>query len=327
MAEPKDVQELAQSFVTFQSVHQTSVFVVFWPKSERLPRRDGTFSLANPHVMSKCRRGGFYFITGDHTQRALKDLRRKYPRNPLWQSVTGQLLIVHRSLDTTRKLKSWGIIDNIKGQRRTAVSFSAKIHSIHEDFEQLDGLVNSPADYKEALAEVKRQRCKDYQIPTGSFGQLWTLASRTGEIWDCISKMLKGDIRHKKFKPPRSASNFTSMGNIPDDDLIVLLRDVTEGAGTMKTFAKACQVYKAKVRVQTEILNFLQQEDWEAAQSVYPRACNVNTVDIWADFIVNNKWKLKNPMPSNFFKTIQSKSELDRQVKEAQDNVGQVIFH
>ena len=325
VAEPRDVEELADSFMAFQSVHSASMFVVFWPQTEHLPRRDVPFNLHDPASLAKCRKGGFFFIIGDHTQRALKQLTRRFPKNPLFQTVTGQLLIVHRNTQTIRRLKSWGIIDNIKGQRRTALSFSAKIHSIHEDHEQLSLIGNSsPSDLRDALAEVKRQRCKDYQIPLGSFGQLWSIASRDGEIWKCISQMLRGDIQRKNFKAPRSASNFTSMGAIDDEDLLVLLRDVTEGNGNMKTFAKACQVYKARVRVQTEILNFLQLEDWEAAQDEFPKACSVDNVDVWADFIVNNKWKKKSPMPSNFFKTLSNKADLDRQIKEAKDASVQV---
>ena len=69
MAEPKDVEDLADSFMAFQSVHSTSMFVVFWPQTEHLPRRDVPFNLHDPASLAKCRKGGFFlnYHWGPHT--------------------------------------------------------------------------------------------------------------------------------------------------------------------------------------------------------------------------------------------------------------------
>ena len=87
---------------------------------------------------------------------------------------------------------------------------------------------------------LKKNRMEEYDLNTNSFGQVWGLATKTSKVWDCLEKIVKGDVTvlpgRKAFKIPRSASNFTQMGNIPEDDLSVLLQEVVDGEKSLTEF-------------------------------------------------------------------------------------------
>ena len=87
--------------------------------------------------------------------------------------------------------------------------------------------------------------------------------------------------------------------------------------------AKRLDDLKSRVQGEQQFLH-LDICDSEATQELFPRTCNTDVVDVWADFIVNHKWKLKSPMPPTFFKSICDKSELDRQIMAAKDKSLQV---
>jgi len=125
------INEKVDSFINFQSKTEHSIFVVFWVKRTLPSKRNFNMHIHGP-MYTQCRSTGFYCITGDHTQLALKVCQRRYPKNPLWKSLKGKLLICHRNAKNLKYLKSWGIMDNVKGEVRTKVSFLDKIMSMHK---------------------------------------------------------------------------------------------------------------------------------------------------------------------------------------------------
>ena len=72
-------------------------------------------------------------MIGDHTQTALHELKCNYSLNPLWRVLSSQVRITLRSQEAFAVLKSWGVLDNVKGQTRVMISFSEKIFSFHEN--------------------------------------------------------------------------------------------------------------------------------------------------------------------------------------------------
>ena len=132
-----DINKLECSFAKFTSIHDQSVVVVFWPSNKKLPARS-SFDIDDHDLYELCRaQGGFFFVVGDHTQLAVHRLHRKYPKNKLWAFIPAQVLICHRTPEAEHTLKSWGILDNVKGQKRTFVSFASKLFSLHEDYVNL----------------------------------------------------------------------------------------------------------------------------------------------------------------------------------------------
>ena len=325
ISEQKDIDVLAESFLRFQTVHTNSVFVAFWPNNKQFPAKV-RFDISDTKVYAQLATDGFFFIAGDHTQSAIKEIHTRYPKNKKWQEVTGTLLICRRDPRTLQTLKSWGILDNIKGQKRTTVSFCNKITSIHEDFEQIRANI-SPGDpsYKDLISEVKKARMRDYDMSSNSFGQLWNLAAREGGVWKAINAILLGRVANpKKFKLPRSCSAFTGMGNIPSADLEFLLNEVVKGHATLAKFGKMCKRYKAKARVQTQILAILEADSWEASQLKYPNTCSSNLVDMWSNHIVSSLMKQKTEMPASFFEMIEQRLSMDKEINKSKEVIAGV---
>ena len=330
---PEDVRRLMQSFASTSSVHGTSVVVAFWPDSESLPS-SATFNLSQVDVLDRCKSDGFYFIVGDHTQQAVKLLHGKFPRNKLWQTVEAEVLICHRSTESYQMLKSWGILDNIKGQARTVVSFEQRMLSLREDFtnwkKDTEGLPTK--DVSAVLAGVKANRQLEYQMNANSFGQLWNLASRSEGVWSRLEKIFTGQVAssgRSKPKKPKSASNFTQMGGIPDVDLIKLLDDVVVNGKALKDFTKACRFYKAVVRVQTSILTHesISLEDWAQAQSKFPCSCADDFVQQWANTIVASRVGARAPLPAAFWQALGRRVETDLRVQDSRAALSAVCFH
>ena len=330
-----DVNELADSFSQFSSVHDTSMVVIFWPEGQPLPNK-ASFSvqefftdLKNSPAELKALDGCFAII-GDHTQLALKQLHDEFPKNSKWSSLVAEVLICHRSFANYRHLKSWGILDNVKGQKRTTVSFQSKMLSLHEDLENLKQQLGAGVDSKTfARAQVARKEVRkaEYAMKTNSFNQLWTLAAREGDVWVELEKIFTGNVANAhKFKKPQSASNFTGMVAIPEEDLLVLLRGVTSGRKTLKQFTDSCRAYKATARVQREILSHeeISQDSWVEAQEVFPSACSDDFVGIWAQYILARKLPQKTPLPPEFHSMLQEKLAADSYVQAQQEVVAGV---
>ena len=315
VASPTAVARLATSFADTSSVHEQCMVVGFWPSGERIPE-ESAFA-GDLALLRKASEDGFFFIVGDHTQQAVSSLHRRYPRNRLWSSVLAEVLVCHRSQRNLALLKSWGILDNIKGQVRTKVSFFDKVMSLHEDFVQVTSSVRgSRKVVTAAIRDLKRHRQLEYRLNGNTFGQLWGLASREGKVWERMARILQGQVANpKKFKAPRSASAFTMMGNIPEDDLCSLLDEVIAG-GSLRDFYKSCKVYKAKARVQREILTHptINGSNWLAAQEEWPNSCSDAFVQMWGNTIVTQGIGARKPLPRQFLEMLQVRLELDQKV-------------
>ena len=327
-AHEDDINVLANSFVSFSSLHENSVVVLFWPDDEALPEHG--FDVMQYIIETKRDElDGFFVVVGDHTQLAVKRLHADYPRNPLWRTLVAEVLICHRSRENYAVLKSWGVLDNMKGQRRALVSFEQKVLSLHEDFVNLTLEVdNKTKAYTSALAAVKAARRLEYGLNTNSFGQLWALATKTGAVWDLLERIFRGDVANAtKFKKPKSAGNFVLMGNIPDEDLEVLLGRVVRGSCSLKQFTADCRLYKASARVQREILEQLDEDSWEEAEKRFAFSCAESFVQMWAAQVVANRLPNKTPLPVNFFEMLQAKIEQDKYVEDATARTREVSAH
>ena len=331
VADEDDINTLLVSFQKFQTVHENSIFVCFWPESESFPDKSSfPFRVGTP-MYKACAKNGFFCIAGDHTQIALSRLRHTYPNNPNWQTLTGQFLICRRNASDIDRCKSWGIVDNIKGQRRTTMSFESKILALHQDQQTLiDRLGVDNDDLKSAITQVKAARRRDYNLTANSFGQLWNIASRTGEVWGAVEKIVTGKVANaSKFKKPKSASCFTTMGGIPDADLAVLLRSVVSGEHTLQNFSVQCKVYKARARVQSTILQFgdVNMTSWAVAKANFPNTCSAKLVDMWAQHIVKSSLKVSAPLPQTFYAMLEQRLAADKSINQSRDHNQTVNHH
>ena len=277
-----------------------------------------------------CQKDGFFFVAGDHTQLALKKIKADFPQNKMWRVVTGEMIICHRTPENLSRLKSWGILDNVKGDKRRTVTFEQKVTALHEDHvELIERMGKTDPNYRSTLVALKLARRKDYNMNNNSFGQLWGLASRIGPVWKLLEKIITGNVeRPKRFTPPKSASPFTTMANIPDKDLIQMLNKVVEGSHTMAQFRTATMTYKARARVQLEILMFpsIAMKSWSKAKQKYPNTCNTEIVGMWAQHILETKLKNKQKMPPRFFSMVQQRLNLDKSLNASNKLLNTVSY-
>jgi hypothetical protein len=336
-----DVKKLRVSLSTFHSVHNQGRVVFFIPPEMELPDKRGFSPLrfarlleaGDDGALALARDGGFVII-GDHTQLALKDLRLDFPKNDLWKRMPCEVMFCRREEAAYKNLKSWGILDNVKGQRRAFLSFEAKMLSLRQDFVGLHESGDDPSsqEFRNYVVTLETNRMAEYDMSSNSFGQLWGLVSKSEQVWDLLQKIFTGDVANAKdFKKPRSASNFVHMGNIPDEDLLPMLQPVVSGSKTLKEFTDSCKLWKAVARVQTAILTHINDgTDWEAVQERYPSACSDAFVLIWAKCVLSQSIKLKTPLPADFYAMLRKKCDADQQrarAVEAHASVSVVFEH
>ena len=100
------------------------VIVVIWltpgevKRFERLPNYN---PFQDPQFMDGTNRPddadiNCYVIAGDHSTRAVQFLHRKFPNNPLWQSMKVQVLILGRSEINYEHCLNMGNMDNQKNK-------------------------------------------------------------------------------------------------------------------------------------------------------------------------------------------------------------------
>lgn len=319
---PDKVKELRDSLLMTQSIHSSCVVVIFSPPEDSVESLAPGTTFDVETYFDAVQRGesdidGPFFVVGDHTQQAVKSLRNQFPKNPLWSSIEAQVLICQRSSRSYSMLKSWGVLDNLKGETRATVTFQQKMFSLREDWmnyhEETKGMTTS--EKKSILMGVKSARMLEYKLNTNSFNQIFGLATKSEAVWSRLAKIFTGDVActgRTKAKIPRSASNFTSMGGIPEEHVLVLLDEVIHGA-PLKDFSKNCKFYKAKARVQLEILESpsIKGTDWLESQKEWRHACSDSFVEMWGSTIINQGIKQKHPLPAGFWAMLQKNIDLD----------------
>lgn len=325
VAKQSNVDALEDSLLSFGTINEHVELVLFAGGAKTLPQKAGFKPpLTQEDMKARCFEG-FFTIVGDHTQRAMNQLHAKFPRNPKWATLSATVYLCTRTQANYQVLKSWGILDNIKGEKRVTVSFMDKMTCLREDFLALQEHTED-AGHKDRVAQLKVQRAKDFGgVSAGQLMQLWSLASRSTPVWDLLAQIMRGDIvqcgsrksnsnrrRGQKVasREVKSASAFTNIGGVDDSVLIPLLEDIVKGRSTLTKLNDQCGLTKARMRVQTAVLTDckVRLTSWEDAVRAFPRACDTAFVERWAVTVNRLRIKQKDQLPEPFF------DELERRV-------------
>ena len=233
-------------------------------------------------------------------------------------------------------------MDNVKGEKRVAVSFLDKMTALHDDFLALAEF-NESAGHKDRTAQLKARRCKDFSMSSGQMMQLWSLAARPAPVWQLLLTIIKGNItppvqlkssssrrtaqRKGAVKAVKSAAPFTNIGGVDDEVLCTLLNQVIAGQVTLQKLNDLCALVKARMRVQTAVLTDgkVQLDSWEQAQRLFPQASNDEFVERWAVCVQREGIKQKDTLPELFFSDLARRVDADlskaRPAREVQLNV------
>ncbi len=336
-AQQANVDALEKSLLTFGTVNEHVEVVLFVAGNKPLPPK-GSFKVPTSADDLKARGlEGFFTIVGDHSQRAMNQLHKRFRANPQWASMSVVVYVFQRNTDSYSALKSWGILDNIKGEKRVTVSFQDKITALHEDYLALKEF-ELTSGHKERTSQLKEQRRKDFgDISMGQIGQLWSIASRDGPVWTLLIQIITGDItapmqlkssnrrpgqRRTGVKTVKSAACFTNIGGVEDVMLISLLEAVVKGQATLQKLNEQCALVKARMRIQTAVLSdvHVSLDDWEEAVRKFPVATQDDFVEGWVMAIVREGLKARDAIPPAFFTELERRVAGDLQVKAR--NVG-----
>lgn len=327
IAKQENVDSLEASLLSFGSVNEHVEVVLFQPAKKALPPKAGFKPPLTDEDMKTRGFEGYFTICGDHTQRAMNQLHARFRNNPKWAALTATVYVCPRTPEMYAALKSWGILDNIKGEKRVAVSFQDKVQALHADFLAL-AEAEGQAGHKERTAQLKQQRCKDFGgISAGQLGQLWVIAARVGTVWDLLARIISGDVTppprlhssNRRARGPRirvkevkSAANFTGIGGLEDAVLVPLLQAIVNGHSTLQKLGEKCALIKARMRVQSVILEDVKiaQDSWSDAQEKFPLACNDAFVERWVESVVRQRILQRASLPENFY------SELERRITQ-----------
>ena len=329
VAKQENVDALEQSLLTFGTLNDRVEVVLFLAPNRALPSKVGFKAPQTSDDLKQRGFDGYFTVVGDHTQRAMKQLHSRFKNNPKWATLNATVYVCQRTPDVYSSLKSWGLLDNIKGEARVAVSFADKISSLHDDYVMLS-LHEATPGHKERTASLKLRRAKDFgDVSTGQIGQLWSLAARTGKVWDHLWAIISGRVtppaqsklkptskghkqRAPRLKVVKSAAMFTNIGGVDDQTLEELLHEVVVGHSSAQKLNEKCALFKARVRVQTAVMsdpNISKFDDWNEASKKFPLCCGDLFVSGWTQALVREQVGARQDLPQLFFE------ELERLVK------------
>ena len=345
VARQDNVDTLERSLLQFGTINEHVEVVLFVGPNRPLPTKVGFKPPLTLEEMKSRGLEGFFTVVGDHTQKAMNQLARKFENNPKWAKLSAVVYVCQRNNDSYAALKSWGILDNIKGEKRVTVSFLDKIAALHEDYLAL-AEHEGEAGHKERTALRKEQRRQDFGgISSGQMMQLWSLAARKGRVWELLHKIVSGDMVHSQdrsstskarkggrkggAKEVKSAANFVNIGGIDDTILEEMLQAIVVGHASLQRLNEQCGLVKARMRLQTAVLqdSNVDEEDWEAAKVKFPLSTHEDFVERWACSLVRQGLKARDSLPELFFFELDRRIQSDKSSAEVRGRAAAAQVH
>jgi hypothetical protein len=193
---------------------------------------------------------------GNHTRVTLLQLGSEYPTQAKYKLAYMQILIVQPEDDTTRFLTMIGNLDNIKCSLKP--DFAQSILGIHDRNLEIEQGNRTP----ESLTQLRIDLSYSLALNPGDCGHYFVLGGRTGDCWDAIEELLKGNFLTNtatkiKNKPPTSVAHFTSIGNLPDEVVVKLLKCIQYNEISWVAFGNEILKYKMCGRIRREVADRL----------------------------------------------------------------------
>jgi hypothetical protein len=312
----KHVTHLMNSFCKTGTINDQVVLVFFFDALDEkfedfLNFNRDTFKLEKHEKILK---GYLEAIAGMHTSTACRRLKKKFPKNDFWKTLSASVLLLPFSEKSLRFVNIVGLSTNQHdGLHMTTfdvlVNIRKKSQSLYEKIKP--HLIN--ADVRESL-----------QMSKNAYGQHKALALISEENWDLVVKLFKGDGTPLKFKKPTAMTHFVRMGGIPESAINRLLASCLTGdIGSMKAFANECIRYKVRSRIADLITAEVfddPSKTFAQVQEEYP--C------FTAKFVELNmpsfeSLKKKDPPPKNFMANIRRMRDRHDSAKQRQEEYKQ----
>ena len=334
------VQTLRNSFLKSRSVPDHCIVVIWLTDAEAL-ELDNMMQydpLGDPQFMdgsnrpedadTKC-----YVVAGDHSTQAMQSLNRSFPKNPTWQTMKVQVLVLERTEANYEMCLNLGNMDNQKNKHLERSTLSVvracrgvylKLEAKSQEMYGMPSAKNNNKEFKKLSKDRREAFCTTNAIPPNSFKALWTLITHTQPVQDLIERMFTGDVQHpKSFKKCTTTSQFNQMGGISDDLLQTWLESVTRREINLKQFQNKCKLYKCCERVKKEIfdvISSLQQyqhfNDFDEASAELKHTCDDTEVQRRGRYIKEQKIKSNADMPDSFKQSVLKTLKTDARVEQ-----------
>jgi hypothetical protein len=285
---PKHVKVLEESFKTSSTINRKVSVVIMddalfatWAKAKELAEQahakaikegyeqttkniDQEFISWDDVVASKVK---FYTFSGNHTRQAVCNLQKADSDEERWARIElFEVLICPVNVESRRFLRSKGNMSNVENDSYLVQGFPELVQEMRVHIEQLkkdhqateDKLDNA---LKKAIAVFKKDMASSLQKSEGTVGQYYMCAILPTPIWTKFIQVITGDYKSKqKGKenvPCKSASHFTSFVSLPKHLQLSMLTSVLDGTSELTQFGATCKGYKAEIRGNAEMFEFL----------------------------------------------------------------------
>jgi hypothetical protein len=281
-----------------------------------------------------------YAITGGHSSRGQWYAHAKYPFNPRYKEVSVLLYVCHNTPANREVIRAIGARDNRHQHKIKTVSMCTKLHNLHRSF--VEAVAANPINENAGKAirtkqkRAQRQAVKEvgtsfrgtYNCNTQTYGQLRSVASKTGRVWYLISKIFLGEVKQQKagtrIQTPQSCAHFTAMGNINEKKLEELLTRVVDGEILTREFLMLCKQTKAVNRLRACILDILKakkphnEECWLRWQKKFPLTCSDDFVRRYVRVVQDLKVKAVIPkdVTDQILKNMAKDSRVQKEASE-----------
>jgi hypothetical protein len=215
-----------------------------------------------------------YCIAGDHTMGAIQLLHVKFPNEKKYMMYQCNIVIAPKNEYTNLMAGVFGSVSNTVSELSTASTMWAIVKTINKVLRDIDNS-NSTDEVKKKLKKTRLlqlQQNNSHKYTKNSFGSMQVLGGKMGALWDVIYEICEGlkseksDTKGATSAESSGLGHFNTMAGIPEEDLVRWLRRVVDEPleHSTKTFQRRCQLYKKTDKVQSQVLDFINQINQDA---------------------------------------------------------------
>ena len=122
--------QMGRSLLQVGTINEHVEVVLFVGPNRPLPTKVGFKPPLTLEEMKSRGLEGFFTVVGDHTQKAMNQLARKFKNNPKWAKLSAVVNVCQRNNDSYAALKSWGILRQHQGRKARYGVFPGQDRSI-----------------------------------------------------------------------------------------------------------------------------------------------------------------------------------------------------
>ena len=302
---------LQQSFKRTGTVNERNLVIA---EKGRCEDSDGNFDIfvAQQNLAMKA-------FAGDHTRIVMTQLVTLFPRNVLWNSYRHKTYHMDSTLpENIRMLRLQSNLDNYAAGVQLKRDLWTIITTMHDFLNEDEKRLGRPATSEE-IGAMKGDLAYSSKLPVASVGQLFQLSKFQGGSWDRLKAIFTGNVRNKKFKVPKSCSNFVMMAGIPQSSLDAWMDLMITGSEQTKDFKNRCKNYKAKQRILSKVVDLAVQTgahtdvgmvDLEVFSKDFPLTTQTEFITSWIGPV--SKLKQKDVLPPSLMEAILSRLTKDK---------------